>query len=540
MTTTQPAGDERVTFRQAALPARDGFGQALRAEWTKLRSVRATVVTAVAAVALTVGLSLLAAAGGRTDANDGPHFVDQLHLVHQPLTGDGTITARVRGQQPSHEWAKAGLLITRDTASGAPYAALMVTPGHGVRLQAEFDTELAGSHGGAPRWLRLARAGTAVTGYESADGVTWDKVGTVTVAGLPATARVGLFVTSPASQEAEASPGSTHIVLTATPGEATFDQVSVTPAGAASRTGPAGWSDTDVGAEQAAAEDQDQQPNAGAASPPGGSRWAGGTVTVTGNGDLGGIGIGGIESGDDDVVSNALVGAQIGLIAVVALGVLAATAEYRTGTLHTTFLVSPRRGRVLAAKAVVVGGLVLAVGLVASVGAFLLAQPIQHARGFGPPSYPDRSLADGPVARAVVGTALFLAVLAVFSVAVGVLLRRAAGAITLVIALVTVPQLVTSALSVDATRWVQRVTPIAGLAIQQTRHRFDTAIAPWAGFGVLCGYAALALGLALWALRRTGGSGPRREAAAAARAAAAPRADGPGTDGRRRVTNGAG
>jgi ABC-type transport system involved in multi-copper enzyme maturation permease subunit len=55
---------------------------------------------------------------------------------------------------------------------------------------------------------------------------------------------------------------------------------------------------------------------------------------------------------------------------------------------------------------------------------------------------------------------------------------------------------------VGVTRWVQRLTPTAGLAIQQTRDRFDTAIGPWAGFGVLCAYAAVALGAAYWLLRR--------------------------------------
>jgi hypothetical protein len=153
---------------------------------------------------------------------------------------------------------------------------------------------------------------------------------------------------------------------------------------------------------------------------------------------------------------------------------------------------------------------VFVAGLAASLVAFFLAQPIQRSRGFEPPSYPHPSLSDGPVLRAVVGTALFLAVLALFSLGAGAILRRTAGAITLVIGLVVVPQLVTSVLSVDATRWVQRVTPIAGLAIQQTRHRVDTAIAPWAGLGVLCAYAAVALAAALWLLRREGPRGKRR------------------------------
>ncbi len=72
----------------------------------------------------------------------------------------------------------------------------MVTPEHGVRMQAMFDTDLAGGTQTAPRWLKLTRTGNTVTGYESADGHDWRQVGTVTVA-LPRDAEIGLFVASP-------------------------------------------------------------------------------------------------------------------------------------------------------------------------------------------------------------------------------------------------------------------------------------------------------------------------------------------------------
>ena len=58
-----------------------------------------------------------------------------------------------------------------------------------------------------------------------------------------------------------------------------------------------------------------------------------------------------------------------------------------------------------------------------------------------------------------------------------------------------------------------RVTPAAAFAIQQSVSAYSQVTAsytpptyfplsPWAGFGVLCGYAALALGLAFFLLRR--------------------------------------
>ena len=78
-------------------------------------------------------------------------------------------------------------------------------------------------------------------------------------------------------------------------------------------------------------------------------------------------------------------------------------------------------------------------GVAAAVPAFLISQPLLRENGFAPPAYPKVSLTDGPVARAVVGTGLVLALLAVLALALGALLRSSAAAITVVIALVVLP-----------------------------------------------------------------------------------------------------
>jgi ABC-type transport system involved in multi-copper enzyme maturation permease subunit len=69
-------------------------------------------------------------------------------------------------------------------------------------------------------------------------------------------------------------------------------------------------------------------------------------------------------------------------------------------------------------------------------------------------------------------------------------------------------------LPAGAARWLLRITPAAGFAIQQSLPQYPQVsnaytpssgyypLAPWAGFAVLCGYAALALGLAIVLLRR--------------------------------------
>src|SRR5262249_33724771 len=158
-------------------------------------------------------------------------------------------------------------------------AALFVTPGHGVRLQADFDTDIPGSTGAAPVWLRLTRTGPTITGDESTDGQSWRPVGTVLLADAPATVEIGLFVASPGVVRIERQFGSTNITGDPTLGSATFDNVTVSPA-----AGP--WHHEDIGAAPEVAT---------------GSTEDGATLTVSGSGDIVRL-----EQGDNDVVMQSL------------------------------------------------------------------------------------------------------------------------------------------------------------------------------------------------------------------------------------------
>ena len=111
------------------------------------------------------------------------------------------------------------------------------------------------------------------------------------------------------------------------------------------------------------------------------------------------------------------------------------------------------------------------------------------------------SLLDAPVLRAVAGTAALLALVALLTLAVATILRRAALAISVVFLLLLMPPILATGLPLSAAKWLERLTPSAGFAIQETVHRYDTAIAPWGGFAVLCAYAAAALAVATWRLR---------------------------------------
>ena len=118
------------------------------------------------------------------------------------------------------------------------------------------------------------------------------------------------------------------------------------------------------------------------------------------------------------------------------------------------------------------------------------------------------------LARLVLGTAALFAAVAVFALGAGALMRRGAAAVTVTILLVMAPFIIGTVLSAGGTQWPLRVLPAAGFAVQGAYPRYPQVTAsystvsgyyplpPWAGFAVLCGWAAVVLGLATWVLRR--------------------------------------
>jgi ABC-type transport system involved in multi-copper enzyme maturation permease subunit len=416
---------------------------------------------------LAAGAGAQSAGGDGSTAGISPQFRDAGSYVHRPLTGDGSLIARVATQERNDPWAKAGLMMRVSAQPGSSYAALMITPGHGVRLQSNFVTDLPGSMSGAPQWLKLTRTGDSVTGYESPDGTSWSKVGTVQLEGMGPTVETGVFVASPDALKLYRQFGGEDISETTNLGKASFDNVKVEPA-KPQQLAP--WKSN--------SENAKVEPDAT-------------SFALIGAGDIG------FYQFATDQTKTILSGAMIGIMALVALGVLFITTEYQQGLIWTTFTASPRRGRVLAARAVVLGGATFVVGLVASFTVFLVGSPM-IAKGKAAPA----TLSDPQVLRAVVGTAALMAVVAVFSLAVAAIVRRSTAAITTVLLLLLVPLVASTALPLTVAKWLEAVTPAAGFAIQQTLTRYDTAIGPWTGFAVLCAYAAVALGVAIWRIQR--------------------------------------
>ncbi len=528
-----------VTPYRSTQPAgHDSFAHLLRAEWDKFRTVRGWIIGMVIAALLMLALGLFgvqnsAECGSSSGPNSktltgaacaptfptgpgGEAVTDSFYFVRQSLTGNGSITARVTsftgaqapGAPPGanatprlQQWSKAGIIIKASTEPGSAYAAMMVTGSHGTRMQYNFTQDIAGMpgsvHASHPRWLRLTRSGDVITGYDSADGTHWTQVGTADLAGLPSTVQVGLFATSPVYGQFTTSFGGGTGNFGPTLATGVFDRASVS---GGKHSGM--WTGGTIGSPA----------GQGPSNYVGSFQQAGGRFTVTGSGDIAPVVTGpGSGSGGTGTIQEHLIGTFAGLIAVIVVATMFITAEYRRGLIRITLAASPRRGRVLAAKAVVIGLVTFVMGLITAAIAVPVGVHLSHDQGVY--MLPVSWLT---AVRVVVGTAALLAVGAVLTLAVGTILRRSAVAITAVIVgvvLVYILGVVPGVLPSGAGGWLLRLTPAAGFAIQQSSPVYPQVanaylppdyypLAPWAGFAVLCGYAVLAMGVAVFLLRR--------------------------------------
>ena len=199
----------------------------------------------------------------------------------------------------------------------------------------------------------------------------------------------------------------------------------------------------------------------------------------------------------DDPAKISLTGIYLGQAVVAVLAVMAVSGEYGTGMIRLTLAATPRRLTVLAAKAAVLAGLVLVTGAIAVLGSLLAGGLILPGHGIGPShGYPAISASDGPVLRAAFGSVLYLALIALLSLGAATAVRDSAVAIGVVLGLLYLFPII-AALTVHDPHWqrhLEQIGPMsAGLAIQATTNLRGLPISPWAGLGVLAGWAAAAL-----------------------------------------------
>jgi ABC-2 type transport system permease protein len=206
-----------------------------------------------------------------------------------------------------------------------------------------------------------------------------------------------------------------------------------------------------------------------------------------------------------DATRLSLSGVNLAQIAVGVLGVLIVTSEYGTGMIRATLSAVPQRRMVLAAKGVVFAAVALVVGLIASFVAYFVTQAIlssQHPAAFAGRQL-QSSLSDPGVFRAVAGAGLYLAALGLLGLGLGAIVRVSAGAISALFGLLFVLPIFSAAALPQS--WQDTINPYlpfnAGREIF-TVHPDAGDLAPWAGFGVFCIYAAVALAVACVVISR--------------------------------------
>ena len=176
---------------------------------------------------------------------------------------------------------------------------------------------------------------------------------------------------------------------------------------------------------------------------------------------------------------------------VLALGLFAITSEFATGTIRTTLRCTPSRGRVLAAKALVVGAVTFGVGLLLGGVGAAVARPVLGEWGRAP--------LGGTVAD-IVACAGYLALVSVLALGLAAALRGPVLTLTVLLALLYIVPL--SLQEPDITVLTRIADAFPGVAgghfLAGDTEPYPAAV----GLLLLAGWAAAALAGGRWALAR--------------------------------------
>jgi ABC-2 type transport system permease protein len=180
------------------------------------------------------------------------------------------------------------------------------------------------------------------------------------------------------------------------------------------------------------------------------------------------------------------------------LGAISVTGEYSTGMIRSTLTANPKRGSVLAAKAVVVGLFLFVSSLVIFAAAALAVSAIVAPRDQSI-DWSDPSVSLLPIVVA----SLAMTVFALIGVAFGFILRSGAGAIAATVGLLFVVPIVTSffAIAGESWRWVMDAANYLPVAAAQSAILPEGAalegpvayltLAAWVAAGMLSAWAVL-------------------------------------------------
>jgi ABC-type transport system involved in multi-copper enzyme maturation permease subunit len=191
-----------------------------------------------------------------------------------------------------------------------------------------------------------------------------------------------------------------------------------------------------------------------------------------------------------------LAGVNFAQLAIGVLGVLAITAEYSTGMIRSTFSAVPKRLPVLWGKALVFGAVAFAVSLPAILIVFFAGQAILSGQQI------NIGVSHPGVLRALFGGALYLTAMGLFGLGLGAIIRSTAGAIAALAGIMFVLPPIVGLLPTSVANSIEPYLPSSAGGAVWTINPDPHTLAPWAGFGVFCAYAALTIAVAAVLMRR--------------------------------------
>ena len=200
-----------------------------------------------------------------------------------------------------------------------------------------------------------------------------------------------------------------------------------------------------------------------------------------------------LQRDDPELLARSVASASAGNVVLLVLGILAMTQEFRFGTATPSFLVTPRRGRVLAAKLAAIGLTGLAFAVVATAFALVTSVGLLAVRG-------DPVRWTGSVLEVVLGVGLVVLLYGPIGVAVGALVRNQIAAVVGALAWTFVVDQLLVALLPEVGRWTPGGASSAVLQLGALATTRGDLLPVWGGALVLLAYA---VGLSAVAARST-------------------------------------
>ena len=222
---------------------------------------------------------------------------------------------------------------------------------------------------------------------------------------------------------------------------------------------------------------------------------------------------------------------ELGQLIIAVIGAMVITSEYSTGMIRTSLTAQPRRGVVYAAKAIVFTAVTLVISLITAFVAFFVGQAMLLVQGGGrlavphrhDPGQRERELPARPghgvhgdllgtdvihpstVLTAIIGTALFVTIVALIAYGVGSIVRHTAGTIAIVIALLFIVPILEHTLPDNWRLDIMRFLPDAASQVvsvtvgsSQSSHLWSA----WPQLGVTALWAAVLVGIGAYLFRK--------------------------------------